>query len=77
MGCNIVGISGQKNQKKVIEQSEYQNSKNNMIKKNFKNKNKDNPIFKYKYSILFVYKKILPSKLYDSILNKLIKITDF
>lgn len=72
-----MGISGHKNQKKVIEHTEYQNSKNNMIKKNFKNKNEDNPIFMCKYSILFVYKKILPSKLYESILNKLIKITDF
>ena len=70
-------IAGQKIQKTVLKQFKYQNSENIILKLDFKNKNQDNPIFKFKYLIIFAYKNILTSKLYDSILNKLIKKTDF
>jgi hypothetical protein len=72
-----VGISGQKNHKTVLEQFKYQNSEKIIVKINFKSKYNDILIFKFKNMILSVYKKIITSKLYDPIFNKLIKITDF
>jgi hypothetical protein len=72
-----VEISGQKIQKTVLEQFKYQNSETIIVKTDLKNKNKDNPISKVENLIILLYKKILTSKLYNTILDQLIKITDF
>ena len=65
-----MGISHQQIQKKDINLSKYQNSRNIVVEREFKDKNRDNPSFKDIYLILFFYENISIPKLIDSILNK-------
>ena len=65
-----MGISHQQIQKKDINLSKYQNSRNIVVEREFKDKNRDNPSFKDIYIILFFYENISIPKLIDSILNK-------
>ena len=59
-------------QKKVVKLSNNLNSKNIIFKREFKNKNIDNPNFKVRYLISLFYKIISILQLVDSILNKLV-----
>ena len=70
-----MGISHQQIQIKINDLSKYQNSRNIIAEREFKNKNKDNNSFIDIYLILFLYKNNSTHKIIYSILNKLITST--
>ena len=71
-----MGRSHQIIQKKVFEQSKYQNLNDIRIRKDYNIKDMDNLIIKREYSIL-LFSKISIFKLFNSILNKLFTASDY
>ena len=74
---NILGISRQIFKKKISEPSNYLNTKNITIKRNLKPETDDNSNNNGKYPIKLQYKNKLISKLFCSILNKLITASNY